>query len=179
MFAKAAVKIHSDNYQATIAEIQEVFKAKFPGNLFNYYIYEDYVNKRYTGESKFLSLLSFFTVIAIILASMGLIGLVSFFMVQKTKDIGVRKALGAYSGGIVLMYTNRYLKLILFSSVFSWPLAYWILSKWIQNYAYHTNISLLYFFMGLLIIGFISMVAIMSNTIKVATTNPVESLRYE
>lgn len=179
LFAKAGIHISDGRYKEALPKIKSVFREFFPGTLFNYRIYEDYINMPYTGEEKFFDLLSFFTIIALIIASMGLIGLVSFLMNQRTKEIGIRKTLGASPIHIVLLYTSRFIKLILVSSIIAWPVIYYVLKLWLQNYAYHTQLSFSFFLHGLFIIVAIAMVPILSNILRVSRVNPIKSLRYE
>ena len=179
LFARAGVRLKQASYQETRAKIESVFKDVFPSQLFRHYIYEDYLKNRYQKETVFFSQLKIFTAIALVLASMGLIGLVSFMMVQRTRDIGIRKTMGALSGGIVYLYTSRFVKLVLFSSLFAWPLAWFFLKSWLQQFAYHIPLHPGYFIAGLALVISISLVSILYNTMKVARINPAESLRNE
>ena len=178
-FARAGIRLNEANYKKTVPKIREVFKRVFPNSLFRHYLYEDFIQNRYERENMFFGQLQIFTIIAIVLASMGLIGLVSFMMIQRTQEVGIRKTLGALSGGIVFLYTRRFASLVLISSLIAWPLAYVGLKQWLQNYAYHIPLSIVYFIMGFLLILTISLASILYNTLKVARINPADSLRNE
>ena len=179
LFARAGVRFKKAAYQQTRSKIEKVFRDVFPNQLFRSYIYQDYLKNRYQKETVFFSQLKIFTAIALVLASMGLIGLVSFMMVQRTRDIGIRKTMGALSGGIVYLYTSRFVKLVLFSSIFAWPLAWFFLKSWLQQFAYHIPLHPGYFIAGLVLVISISLVSILYNTMKVARINPALSLRNE
>jgi ABC-type antimicrobial peptide transport system permease subunit len=178
-FFVASVKLHSDNFESSLAFIKKTFQKSFPEYTYSYRIYEDYLNTRYSNELRTFNLLKLFSLIAIILASMGLFGLVSYMMVQKTKDIGIRKALGATSNGIIYLYVFRYIKIIFFASLFAWPVAYYLMREWLKDYAYHINLNILFFLAGLMILLLIALISILFQTIKTANTNPSKSLRYE
>jgi len=179
MFAKAGIRLNKDDYPKAVPQIGEAFKHIFPNSLFRHYIYEDFIQDRYEGERMFFGQLQIFTIIAIVLASMGLIALVSFMMIQRTKEVGIRKTLGALSGGIVFLYTRRFAALVVISSLIAWPLAYLGLQQWLQNYAYHIPLSIGYFILGFLLILTISLASILYNTLKVARINPADSLREQ
>ena len=179
LFARSGIRLNEANYREAVPKIREVFKQVFPNSLFRHYIYEDFIQQRYERESMFFGQLQIFTIIAIVLASMGLIGLVSFMMIQRTQEVGIRKTLGAFSGGIVFLYTRRFAMLIVTSSLLAWPLAYVGLQQWLQNYAYHIPLSIVYFLMGFVLILGVSLASILYNTLKVARINPAESLRNE
>lgn len=179
LFARAGIRLNEANYREAVPKIREVFKQVFPNSLFRHHIYEDFVEEKYERERLFFGQLQIFTIIAIVLASMGLIGLVSFMMIQRTQEVGIRKTLGAVSGGIVLLYTRRFASLIVISGVLAWPLAYVGLQQWLQNYAYRIPLSLLYFILGFVLILGVSLASILYNTLKVARINPAQSLRNE
>jgi len=179
LFARAGLRLKNARYKETRSRVESVFRDVFPNHLFRQYIYEDYLKNRYQRETVFFSQLQVFTAIALVLASMGLIGLVSFMMVQRTRDIGIRKTMGALSGGILYLYTSRFVKLVLFSSLLAWPLAWFFLKSWLQQFAYHIPLHAGYFFAGLLLVTAISVASILYNTMKVARINPADSLRNE
>ncbi len=179
LFARAGIRLEEGAYREAAPKIQKVYRKTFPNSLYRQYLYKDLLKDQYKGEELFFGQLQIFTIIAIILASMGLIGLVSFMMVQRTQEVGIRKSLGALPGGIVYMYTRRFAGLVLISSVLAWPLAYLILQQWLQNYAYHIPLSIIYFAMGFLLILTVSLASILYNTLKVARINPARSLRDE
>jgi putative ABC transport system permease protein len=110
---------------------------------------------------------------------MGLYGLVSFMVVKKTREIGIRKANGATTGGIIKMYIISYLKFILLASIPAWPVAYHLMNRWLRDYAYHIKLTIEYFIAGLLIIVLIALFTILFQTLKTANTNPAQTLRDE
>jgi ABC-type antimicrobial peptide transport system permease subunit len=178
-FYTASIKLNSSNHETAISNIEEAFKSTYPSYLFDYKIFQDFLSSNYKNEQRTFSILKIFSLIAIILASMGLFGLVSFIMVQKTKEIGIRKAIGARSTEIVQMYVWQYLKYVLAASLFALPVAYYLMNRWLMDYAYHIKLSFGFFVIGILIVMVIAIVSILFQTIQSASTNPVNSLRYE
>jgi putative ABC transport system permease protein len=110
---------------------------------------------------------------------MGLFGLASFMTEQKTKEIGIRKAIGASSSKIIIMLSSQFLKWILFSNIIAWPVIYYLLNQWLQNYAYHIEINLMYFVIASVIALVIAQLTVFYKAYNAAMTNPVNSLRYE
>jgi len=150
-----------------------------PGHPFEYTFVDRENDMMYQSEMKLSRLFSIFTIIAIYIACLGLFGLASFTVVQRTKEIGVRKILGASIGGIVLILSKEYVKWVVLANVFAWPLAYYFMRRWLEGFAYHTSLNILAFFASGLLALFIALLTVSFQTLKAATTNPVDSLRYE
>jgi len=178
-FHKASVRLEKPYYRETLEYMKECYAKHMPGQAFIYRIYEEDMKQIYAEEKRNYNLLNIFAIIAVILSIMGLYGLVSFMMVQKTREIGIRKANGATSGGITRMYIFRYLKIIFLASILAWPVAYYFMSRWLRGYAYHIELTIGYFIAGLLIIILIALLTILLKTMKTANTNPAETLRDE
>jgi len=150
-----------------------------PGHPFEYTFVDRNNNMMYQSEMKLSRLFSIFTIIAIYIACLGLFGLASFTVVQRTKEIGVRKVLGASIGGIVLILSKEYVKWIALANVFAWPLAYYFVRRWLEGFAYHTSLNIMAFFASGILVLFIALLTVSFQTFKAATANPVNSLRYE
>ena len=126
-----------------------------------------------------MSVVLTFSVLTIIIACMGLFGLASFSIDQRKKEIGIRKAMGASSGGISIMLINDFLRWVILANIFAWPCAYLILNRWLQNYAYRTDISIgIFLFSGFLTL-LIAFLTVSYQSIRASVANPVDSLRYE
>jgi putative ABC transport system permease protein len=120
-----------------------------------------------------------FTCVAILIACMGLFGLAMFSAEQRTREIGIRKALGASLADIALMLSKSFVKWVLVANIFAWPLTYWFTKDWIEDYPYRTEVGVdLYVLAGLLALV-IALLAVSYQTIKAARANPIEALRYE
>lgn len=122
---------------------------------------------------------SIFTTIAIFVSCLGLLGLVTYSVTQKAREIGIRKVVGASVSNIVMLFSKQYLKLILIANVIAWPLAWYLMNKWLQDFPYRTKISWWMFAVSLSAGIVIAFAAIAFKTLKAAMRNPVESLRAE
>ncbi|MGD8535008.1 MAG: ABC transporter permease [Candidatus Aminicenantes bacterium] len=150
-----------------------------PGHPFEYTFVDRENDMMYQSEMKLSRLSSIFTIIAIYIACLGLFGLASFTVVQRTKEIGMRKILGASTGGIVLILSKEYVKWVVLANVFAWPLAYYLMRRWLEGFAYHTSLNIMAFFASGILALFIALLTVSFQTFKAATANPVDSLRYE
>ena len=120
-----------------------------------------------------------FTLIAILISCLGLFGLASFTTERRTKEIGIRKVLGASVPGIMILLFREFTKWVLLANIIAWPAAYFAMSKWLQNYAYRVNISIFIFALAGTLALLIALLTVSFQTIKAATADPVNSLRYE
>ena len=125
------------------------------------------------------AIVGYFTVIAILISCLGLFGLATFSAEQRTKEIGVRKVLGASVTGIVALLSKDFLKLVAISIVIASPIAWWVMNKWLQDFAYRTNISWTVFVITTILALLIALITISFQAIKAAIANPVKSLRTE
>ena len=138
-------------------------------------IYDDqYRNEERTGR-----VFTIFTLFALFVACLGLLGLASFAAEQRTKEIGIRKVLGASVPGIILMMSREFTRWVLLANIFAWPIAYYIMYRWLRSFAYRSDIGWMVFILSGLIALIIALLTIGFQSIKAATANPVESLRYE
>jgi putative ABC transport system permease protein len=174
-----AFKVESENYHQALAGLDGPWKTLFPGNPIDYFLLDQFFNRQYEGEQQFGRIFGIFTVLAIFIACLGLFGLASFMTTQRTKEIGIRKVLGSTAPNIVLLLSRGFIQLVLMANLIAWPLAWWMMSKWLEGFPYHTNLNPLLFVSagaGVVVIAFLS-VAI--QTMKAATVNPAQTLKYE
>jgi len=174
-----SVRLSTENVLGTVLLIENTWKTFAPGDPFEYsFLDQDYDNL-YTNEKQIRSLFSVFSFLAIFISCLGLFGLASFVADLKTKEIGVRKVLGATVPNIVLHLTKGFTKGIVLANIIAWPLAYFAMNGWLQQFAYRIGIGLWIFALsGILALG-IAFFTVSYHTIKAATANPVDSLRYE
>jgi putative ABC transport system permease protein len=173
-----AVKLDAKNVSTTIAALKSVWD-KNVSRPFQYFFLDDTYDKLYQSERNFKIIFLYITFLAIVISCLGLFGLTSFMTQQRIKEIGIRKVLGASVSGIVAMLSKDFLKLILIAAVISFPVAWFAMNKWLQDFAYRINISWWIFIiaaMGAFVIAFFT---ISFQAIKAAITNPVKSLRTE
>ncbi len=162
-----------------ISKIQKAYNQLYPEEDFNYKFYDDTIAKMYEQEQQTASLLSWATGLAIFISCLGLLGLVMYTINTRTKEIGIRKILGASVTNIVSVLSTDFIKLVCFAFLIAAPLAWWAIYKWLQNYAYKTAMSWWVFILagsGMLLIALITLSI---QTIKAAIANPVKSLRTE
>lgn len=150
-----------------------------PNEPFEYSFLDEDFQKNYDAENRLASIVGYFTIIAILISCLGLFGLATFSAEQRIKEIGVRKVLGASVTGIVALLSKDFLKLVAISIVIASPIAWWIMHKWLQDFAYRTNISWTVFVVTTVLALLIALITISFQAIRAAISNPVKSLRTE
>ncbi|MCW3116894.1 MAG: hypothetical protein JWM28_976 [Chitinophagaceae bacterium] len=174
-----AFRISTKNIPSLISQVENKWKTMAPSQPFSYSFMNDDFNNLYQAEQKIGRIFISFAVFAILIACLGLLGLVAYAAEQRTKEIGIRKVLGASIGNIIGMLSKDFLKLVLIASVFAFPLAWYAMHKWLQDFAYRVSISAWIFIIAGLIAMMIAFVTIGFQAIKAAVANPVKSLRTE
>ncbi|MFC1493538.1 ABC transporter permease, partial [candidate division KSB1 bacterium] len=144
-----------------------------------YYFLDENFDDQYKYEEKTGSMMSIFTFLGVFIACLGLFGLVSFTAEQKTKEIGIRKILGASAAKLMIMFSKEFLIWVVFANAIAWPASYYYVNKWLQNFAYRTDIDPYVFIAAGAFVLFIAILTIAFQTVKAALANPVDSLRYE
>ncbi len=167
------------DWKASIAAAEKAYKEIYPGETFKYEFLDNNIAKFYEAEQHISTLLSWATGLAIVISCMGLLGLVIYTTNQRTKEIGVRKVLGASLLQIVNLVSKDFLKLVLIAFVIAMPVAWWAGYKWLGNFAYHTSISAWLFIAAGAVLFLTAVITISIQTIKAASANPVKSLRTE
>src|SRR5579863_3387174 len=159
--------------------VRQIFKKYFPSLPFEYEFYDDIVAKRYEKDGVSMTLFKSFTLFAIFVSCLGLYGLVTLITVHRTKEIGIRKVLGATVQQLFALMTKDFLKLVFWALVIALPAAGFMMNKWLNSYAYHTSLNWLMFAIPALLILIIAVVVISGEIVKAAWMNPVKSLRSE
>jgi len=174
-----AIKISSDDIPGTLAFIEDKFKEYSPDYPFNYSFLDERVDRIYRSEQRLGQIFSYFTFIAIFISCLGLFGLASFTAEQRTKEIGIRKVLGASVSGIIMLLSRNFVKWVLAANVLAIPIAYIAMNRWLQNFAYRTHIGIWTFVISVAMALMIALISVSYQSVKAATANPVDSLRYE
>ncbi len=174
-----SIKVTPQNLAATIAAIKKKYDEFFAGNLFDYYFLDEKFNEQYKNDQLFGKVFSIFAGFAIFIACLGLLGLSLFSTMQRTKEIGVRKVLGASVTNIVALLSKDFIRLVIIAFVIASPVAWWIMHNWLQDFAYRINISWWIFLAAGLLAIIIALATISFQAIKAAIANPVKSLRTE
>ena len=172
-------KISTTNVQPLIQEIENKWKSMASGMQFSYRFMDDAFDNMYRSEQRVGKVALSFAILVIIIACLGLFGLATYMAEQRTKEIGVRKVLGASVSNIVIMLSKDFAKLVLIASVFAIPLAWWAMNKWLQDFAYRINIGWWVFAAAGILALMIALLTVSSQAIKAAIANPVKSLRTE
>jgi len=175
----AAVRIKPGNIKSTIAYIENKWNEIIPEYPFEFSFLDESLDKMYKGQDNLGRLVGYFSILAIFIACLGMFALASFNAEQKTKEIGVRKVLGASVSGIVFLFTKDFMKLVLIAAVIAIPVAYLVLNRWLEDFAYRVSISPLVFISAVLITFLIALLTVAYQALKAANANPVKSLRYE
>ena len=178
-FYTASVKLASTNMNKTIAAIDKSWSALFPQNVFNYEFLDDHIAAWYKQEQKEYTAFRLFAGIAILIGCLGLYGLVAFAAAQRTKEVGIRKVLGASVANIVALFSKEFVLLIAIAFVMAAPVAYYVMNDWLQGFAYQIKIGANIFVIAILSSFVIAASTIAYEAIKAAIANPVRSLRTE
>ncbi|RYY20221.1 MAG: ABC transporter permease [Chitinophagaceae bacterium] len=179
MYSQAGIKLSTTNTAATLESVKKVFDATFPNFVYECLFFDEKIESFYKQESQLTQLYQIFAAIAIVLSCLGLYGLSSFMAVQRTREVGVRKVLGASSGSIVYLFSKEFLLLILLAFIIAAPLAWYYMHQWLQNYVYRISIGWWSFAAGGLAAIIIALATISFQALKSARANPVKSLRND
>ena len=158
---------------------QDNWKRFFPANPFEYFFLDDHFNEQYQADQRFGQVFGFFTILAMLVACLGLFGLASFMTLQRTKEIGVRKVLGASVGQILQLLYREFAILVFIAFLVATPLAWYAADRWLQTYAFRTELSWMLFVPPFLLVLMIALLTVSFQSIRAALANPVKSLRSE
>ena len=174
-----SLRVNERDMQSLVAGIRGKWEAAYPEHIFEYKFLDENIREFYEGEQKMSIMLTVFTSMAIFIGCLGLFGLATFMTNQRTKEIGVRKALGASVESIILLFSREYVRLILIGFLLSAPAVWFIMNEWLENFAYKISIGPMVFIAGLLVTLIIATVTVGYRSFKAAIVNPIKSLRYE
>ena len=174
-----SLRINTANISKTIENVRKAWTTAFPGNPLEYFFLDEYFDRQYASERKFEKLFVTFAVLAIIIGCLGLFGLSAYTASQRIKEIGIRKVLGASVPDITKMLSKDFLKLVIIAIVIASPIAWWVMSKWLEDFAYRVNISWWIFVAAGALALMIAMLTVSFQAIKAAIANPIKSLRTE
>lgn len=174
-----SLKLNTTNLRQVLAKTKQVWNKRFPESPFTFFFLNDHFNEQYKNDKLFSTILWLFTILAIIIASLGLFGLSLYTVAKRTKEISLRKVLGATVLQITTLIAKDYVKLILYAGFIAIPVAYFLLQNWLNDYAFHISIGLWFFILPLLLIMTIALTTVLYQSIKAALTNPVKNLRTE
>lgn len=174
-----SLRVSRDNLSEGIVAIEKSFADVFPAFPFEYFFIDDYFNRLYQDDIRYGRMIAVFAGLSIFIACLGLFGLASFMVVQRKKEIGIRKVLGATIGQILALLSRSYVFLLLLASLIGLPVAYYASSKWMENYAYRIDLGWWFFVVPLLLMGLIAFVSLSYQSLRAAFANPIDALRQE
>lgn len=177
--SKIMIKVKANTISESVDFIEQKWKQYFPKYPVRYFFLDDEFNKQYHKDNTMLTIFSYFSGLTILISCLGLFGLASFTTEQRTKEIGIRKVLGASVANVTYIISKDFILLVLIGIAIASPIAYYALTKWLQNYAYHTNLTAGVFIIAGCLALLVAILTVSSQAIKAALTNPTKSLRTE
>ncbi len=174
-----SIRIAPGDIREMLGFVQQKWMEIYPQEEFNYSFLDDRIGLLYQSEGKMRSLFTTFSFLSIFVACLGLLGLAAFTAQERTKEIGVRKVLGASVGNILLLLSKEFVKWVLVANIIAWPIAYYAMIRWIQDFAYRSSIGVWPFVLSGALAIFVALFTVGSQALKAALTDPVTSLRYE
>jgi putative ABC transport system permease protein len=178
-FSTVSVKIKGGSAKEAMAFIQSTWKGLFPDQPFEYQFLDDHFKEVYRTDAQITQMVGILAVLAILISCLGLFGLASYSAERRIKEIGVRKVLGASIPNIVNLLSRHFIRLVLIANLIAWPLAWFTVKRWMQDYAYRIEISWWVFVLAGIVALVIALVTVSLLAAKAAMANPVESLRSE
>jgi putative ABC transport system permease protein len=173
------VKISGAELQQGIAHIEKFWKSSLPGRPFEYQFMDDRYTRLYEAEQKEGKLFTIFSGLAIFIACLGLFGLATFNTMQRVKEIGIRKVLGASVPSILTLLSKEIIILIVTANLIAWPIAWYFMNEWLGSFAYHVDMSIVAYLLSAIACVIVALITVSSQTIRAAMTNPANTLRYE
>jgi putative ABC transport system permease protein len=174
-----SIKIQGRNYPQTLAFIKKTWERFEPDHPFSYSFFDEILGSAYRIEHRLETIFKAFAGLAVLIACLGLVGLASFTAEQKTREIGIRKVLGASTTGIIALLSREFLKWVVLANLIAWPIGYFAMKSWLRNFAYKTSLNVSVF-LGAGLAAFVIAAAVISlRTYRAAAVNPAESIRYE
>jgi len=178
-FNTLSVKIHGGKKKEALAFVQSVWRKTFPDRPIDYQFLDDHFTEVYRADAQVSRMVGILAILAILISCLGLFGLASYSAERRVKEIGVRKVMGASVQNIVALLSRHFIKLVFIANLIAWPLAWWVLHRWLQDYAYRVAISWWVFVLAGVVALLIALMTVSILAVKAAVSNPVKSLRSE
>jgi len=178
-FSHLLVRLRGEDIQAGLSSLKQIWEQAAPNRPFDYFFLDSDFDRFYRSEQRAGKIFGGFALLAVVIALFGLYGLATFTAEQRTKEVGIRKVMGASVPGLIRMLTSEFALLVLASNIIAWPLAYYIIWKWLQNFAYRTGVSLWMFALAAALTLALTLLTVSIQAFRAASTDPVKVLRYE
>jgi putative ABC transport system permease protein len=179
LFGVVLIKFSSDNVPKLLADIKNIWQEYNPNLPFEYHFLDQTIDQQYVFERQLSNIFTLFSLLAIAISISGLLGLAVLLMGQRTKEIGIRKVLGASVFEVIFLLSKEFTKWVLIANVIAWPVAYYFMNKWLQDFAYRIDINWWIFILSGGVALMVALGTVSFLAIKAATANPIDSLRYE
>ena len=179
LFRYLTLSVDTSHIKDTVATVEAQWKLLYPNHPFESFFLDTDFDRQYRSDEQVGKIFGIFTVLGLFIACLGLLGLASFTAESRTKEIGIRKVLGASVTRIVFMLSRQFTKWVLLANVIAWPVAYHIMNRWLKNFAYRTDINILVFIVSGVLVLAVALFTVSFQSIRAATANPADSLRYE
>ncbi|MFC1898663.1 ABC transporter permease [Candidatus Cloacimonadota bacterium] len=174
-----SLKLDGTDFSGIINQVQEKYNEFDNRDNFDYFFLDDDFENFYRAEIRFGKIFGYFSILAIFVACLGLFGLASFLTAQRTKEIGVRKVLGASVSQIIKILSLDFVKWVIVANVIAWPVCWYIMNNWLQKFSFHTTINIFVFLIAGILALFIALITVIFHTYRAASSNPVDALKYE
>ena len=173
------LKLRPGEIPETVKSVRQIWEDMFPGNPFEFFFLDDYYGQQYAADDLFGKIFTLFSVLAVFITTLGILGLTAFSAVQRSKEVGIRKVLGASIAHILYLMAKDFLKLLIAAFIISVPLAIYGIRLWLEDYAFKMNINGMVFIISLILVVFVTVITVFGQAYRTANTNPVEAIRYE
>jgi ABC-type antimicrobial peptide transport system permease subunit len=173
------IRLAPGDIPTSLSAVENIWGSVIPDYPFDYRFMDETFDRMYRAESRIGTLLNYFTVLAVLIACLGLFGLASFTAEQRTKEIGIRKVLGATVSQVTFLLCREFFVLVLLANVLAWPLAYFGMKSWLANYAYRTSLGWMIFVAAMVLALVVALASVSFQALRAAVTNPARALKYE
>ena len=174
-----SLKLETENYQRVLQALEQPWQEFFAGNPMDYFFLDQFFNRQYERDDRFGQVFALFTMLAIFIASLGLLGLASFMTLQRTREIGIRKVLGSSVSGIIMLLSKGFMQPVIIAIAIACPLGWLFMEQWLQSFPYRTTISTWPFAISGILVLLIAFMSVSSQAIRAAMTKPAETLKHE
>ncbi len=173
------LQLKTDNFKTSIEKIRGKISKKYPNYTFSHRTMTDHYSELYSNEKRVGQIFDYFAVLAILLSCLGLFGLSAYAAEQRTKEIGIRKAMGSTITNIIFILEKDFIKWVLISNIIAWPVSYYFANKWLESFTYKIDISIYVFALATVLTFIIAIITVFAQAYRAAIKNPTQSLRYE
>jgi putative ABC transport system permease protein len=179
LFRHLTLNLDISDLTNAIATVESQWKSLYPDHPFESFFLDTDFDRQYRSDEQVGKIFGIFTILGLFIACLGLLGLASFTTESRTKEIGIRKVLGASVPGIAIMLSKQFTQWVFLANIIAWPLAYYFMNRWLKNFAYRTDLNILIFFASAILVLAVALLTVSFQSIRAATTNPADSIRYE